>query len=62
MTGILSGATPLMVDVRQTEGAPLHVAARLTRAARRIWLHLPDHWPWANQIHTAYKRLAIIAT
>lgn len=36
----------------------LHVAARMTRAARAVWLRLPAHWPWATQIHSAYKRIA----
>jgi Transposase DDE domain group 1 len=40
----------------------LHVAARLTRTARTTWLRLPAHWPWTGEIHTAYRRLALLGT
>jgi hypothetical protein len=38
----------------------LHVAARLTRHARRLTLHLPADWPWAGAIAQAFKRLAAL--
>jgi hypothetical protein len=38
----------------------LHVAARLTRHARRLTLHLPADWPWAAAIAKAFKRLAAL--
>jgi hypothetical protein len=38
----------------------LHVAARLTRHARRLMLHLPAEWPWAGAIARAFKRLAAL--
>jgi hypothetical protein len=38
----------------------LHVAARLTRHARRLTLHLPADWPWAGAIARAFKRLAAL--
>jgi hypothetical protein len=38
----------------------LHVAARLTRHARRVTLHLPADWPWADAIARAFKRLAAL--
>jgi hypothetical protein len=38
----------------------LHVAARLTRHARRLTLHLPADWPWADAIAQAFKRLATL--
>ena len=38
----------------------LHVAARLTRHARRLTLHLPADWPWADAIARAFKRLATL--
>jgi hypothetical protein len=38
----------------------LHVAARLTRHARRLTLHLPADWPWASAIEQAFKRLAAL--
>ena len=38
----------------------LHVAANLTRHARRSTLHLPADWPWAAAIMRAFKRLAAL--
>ena len=38
----------------------LHVAARLTRHARQLTLHLPADWPWAGAIEQAFKRLAAL--
>jgi Transposase DDE domain group 1 len=38
----------------------LHVAGRLTRHARRLTLHLPADWPWADAIARAFKRLAAL--
>jgi hypothetical protein len=35
----------------------LHVAARLTRHARRTTLHLQDDWPWAAALRAAFDRL-----
>jgi hypothetical protein len=35
----------------------LHVAARLTRHARRTTLHLQDDWPWAAALLAAFDRL-----
>jgi len=35
----------------------LHVPARLTRSARRIRLRIAEHWPWAEQLVTAFTRL-----
>ena len=33
------------------------LAGRLTRSARRLTLHLPQHWPWENQFTRALARL-----
>jgi hypothetical protein len=38
----------------------LHVPARLTRAGRQRQLRLPQHWPWADQIVQAFRRIMII--
>jgi Transposase DDE domain group 1 len=35
----------------------LHVAGRLTRSARRLTLHLPRSWPWAQALLRAFERL-----
>jgi len=36
----------------------LHVAARLTRGQRRLWLRIQRTWPWARDLATAFARLA----
>jgi len=35
----------------------LHVAGRLTRSGRRLTLHLPRRWPWAQALMVAFGRL-----
>ena len=35
----------------------LHVAARLSRHARRLVLHLPRAWPWQHELLHAFARL-----
>ena len=35
----------------------LHVAARLTRGQRRLWLRLQRCWPWARELADAFARL-----
>ena len=36
----------------------LHVAARLTRGQRRLWLRIQRTWPWARDLAAAFARLA----
>jgi hypothetical protein len=36
----------------------LHVAARITRSARRTRVRLAQTWPWATNLVTAFARLA----
>jgi hypothetical protein len=38
----------------------LHVPARIAHTARRTWLRIADGWPWADQITTAFTRLAAL--
>jgi Transposase DDE domain group 1 len=38
----------------------LHVAARLTRGARRLRLRIAATWPWRDHLLTAYTRLAAL--
>jgi hypothetical protein len=38
----------------------LHVAARITRSARRTRLRIAERWPWADQLVTAFDRLAAL--
>ena len=35
----------------------LHVAARITRGQRRVFLRLAEHWPWALALAKAFTRL-----
>jgi hypothetical protein len=38
----------------------LHVAARITRSARQARLRIAAGWPWADQLVTAFNRLAAL--
>jgi hypothetical protein len=38
----------------------LHVAARITRSARRTRLRIAEGWPWAADLLTAFTRLAAL--
>jgi hypothetical protein len=38
----------------------LHVAARITRGQRRLYLRLAEHWPWRHQLAAAFARLAAL--
>lgn len=38
----------------------LHVAGRIVRLARRLVLRLPAHWPWADELAGAYRRLILL--
>ncbi len=40
----------------------LHVAARLTRGQRRLWLRIDRHWPWATNLAAAFASLATLPT
>jgi hypothetical protein len=38
----------------------LHVAARITRTARRTRLRIAEHWPWATDLVAAFDRLTAL--
>ena len=38
----------------------LHVAARLTRGQRRLWLRIQRTWPWARDLAAGFARLAAL--
>jgi hypothetical protein len=38
----------------------LHVAARLTRSARRTRVHIAENWPWSGDLANAFTRLAAL--
>jgi hypothetical protein len=53
LDGDLSRAEPKRLRYRL-----LHVAARITRTARKTRLRISAHWPWAADLVTAFTRLA----
>ena len=46
-----------VAEPRRLRYALLHVAARITRHARRLWLRLDRTWPWTHQLLTAHHQL-----
>ena len=55
LDGDLAAAEPKKLRYRL-----LHVAARITRSARRTRLRIAEHWPWATELVTAFDRLAAL--
>jgi hypothetical protein len=55
LEGALARAEPKKIRYRL-----LHVAARITRSARRTRLHIAAHWPWAKQLAAAFERLGAL--
>ena len=43
------GLGELVVTTKTLRRRFFSLAGRLTRKARRLTLHLPQHWPWENQ-------------
>jgi hypothetical protein len=61
---LLAWTRTLLLDGEHTVAEPkklryrlLHVAARITRTARRTCLRIAQRWPWARDLATAYARL-----
>jgi len=52
LTGDLARAEPKTLRYRLW-----HIAAKIARHARRLRLRLDRHWPWADQLATAFARL-----
>lgn len=38
----------------------LHIAARITRGQRKVFLRLAEHWPWALALARAFRQLRLI--
>jgi hypothetical protein len=55
LDGELAAAEPKKLRYRL-----LHVAARLTRSARRTRLRIAETWPWATELAAAFDRLAAL--
>jgi hypothetical protein len=69
LTGIdlLAWAQHLLLDCELAAAEPktlryrlLHVAARITRSARRTRLRIAERWPWADHLVTAFDQLAAL--
>ncbi len=56
---LLDGALAL-AEPKKLRYRLLHVAARITRSARRTRLNIAENWPWAKQLATAFERLAAL--
>lgn len=52
LDGALAKAEPKTLRYRL-----LHVAARITRGSRRLWLRIQHSWPWARDLAEAFARL-----
>ena len=57
LSGDLARAEPKTLRYRL-----LHVAARLSRSARRLRLRIQASWPWAPELAAAFARLAALPT
>jgi len=55
LSGELAKAEPKTLRYRL-----LHVAARLTRGQRRLWLRIQRSWPWARALAAGFARLAAL--
>jgi hypothetical protein len=55
LSGDLAKAEPKALRYRL-----LHVAARLTRGQRKLFVRIAEHWPWAHELAAAFARLAAL--
>jgi hypothetical protein len=54
------GARQELICVKTLRRTLLAMPGRLTRSARRFWLHLPRDWPWASWFTMALARLRCV--
>jgi hypothetical protein len=54
------GLGPGIVTAKTLRRRLFSLVGRLTRSARQLTLHLPDHWPWAAEFTDALARLRAI--
>jgi hypothetical protein len=57
MQTTLLGAELAAAEPKALRYRLLHVAARITRGQRRVWLRIAQRWPWAVELATAFTRL-----
>jgi hypothetical protein len=55
LTGELAKAEPKALRYRL-----LHVAARLTRGQRKLFVRIAEHWPWRHELAAAFARLTAL--
>jgi hypothetical protein len=55
LTGDLAKAEPKALRYRL-----LHVAARITRGQRKLFVRIADHWPWRTDLAAAFARLTTL--
>lgn len=46
-----------LAEPQQLRYKLLHTPARITRSARKLWLHIQGDWPWAGDLVAAFARL-----
>jgi hypothetical protein len=57
--GVLAGIFHARATTATIRAHLINIPARLARSARRLTLHLPEHWPWQpawESLHTAIHR------
>jgi hypothetical protein len=57
--GVLAGGGHARATTATLRAHLINVPARLARSARRLTMHLPEHWPWQvawENLHTAIHR------
>jgi len=57
---LLLDSTHALAEPKKLRYRLLHVAARIVRTARRVYLRIAQTWPWANELATAYARLVAL--
>jgi len=58
-TGALAGGFHARATTATIRAHLINIPARVSRSARRVTLHLPEHWPWEpawTALHTAVHR------
>jgi DDE family transposase len=57
---LLLDSTHALAEPKKLRYRLPHVAARIVRTARRVYLRIAQTWPWANELATAYARLVAL--
>jgi transposase-like protein len=57
---LLLDSTHALAEPKKLRYRLPHVAARIVRTVRRVYLRIAQTWPWANELATAYARLVAL--